>query len=117
MSGAITAEDFVTLNEKIGGYDADNNPSAARTVADMEALRIAYAAGIVTDGHQLAKTPILDLRGYDDSRIPPPQGVLGIHHVWRSFALRARLDKANGNHDNHVMWRVGNGLLPPPTSG
>src|SRR5262249_6357257 len=39
MNGAITAEEFVTLNEKIGGYDFDNNPVATRSVADMDALR------------------------------------------------------------------------------
>ena len=28
LSGAITAEEFVTLNEKIGGIDADSQPHA-----------------------------------------------------------------------------------------
>ncbi|HEX2692280.1 MAG TPA: DUF6351 family protein, partial [Kofleriaceae bacterium] len=116
LSGTITAEEFVTLNEKIGGVDFDDNFTAARTQADPEALEIAYRAGIVSDGNHLAKTAILDLRGYDDSNLPPPAGALGIHHVWRSFALRARLDAANGNHENHVMWRYGTGLLPSPAS-
>lgn len=113
--GAITAEEFVTLNEKIGGADFDDNFTSARSVGDPAALAIVYRAGLVSDGHQLAKTAILDLRGYDDSNISPPAppGALGIHHVWRSFALRARLDAANGNHTNHVMWRYGTGLLPP----
>jgi hypothetical protein len=114
-AGAITAEEFVTLNEKIGGADFDDKFTTARSAADPAALAIAYRAGLVSDGHQLAKTAILDLRGYDDSNISPPAppGALGIHHVWRSFALRARLDVANGSHANHVMWRYGTGLLPP----
>jgi uncharacterized tannase-like protein DUF6351 len=116
LAGTITAEEFVTLNEKIGGVDFDSNFTAGRTAADPDALQIAYRAGIVSDGHQLAKTPIIDIRGYDDTNIPPPVGALGIHHVWRSFALRARLDGANGNHSNHVMWRFGTGLVPPPAS-
>ncbi len=111
-SGAITAEEFVTLNESIGGTDVDNNPSVSRSAADPDALAIAYATGIVSGG-QLAKTPIIDLRGWDDSAV----GGLGIHHIWRSFALRDRLDKATGGHANHVMWRYGTGLIAPPASG
>jgi hypothetical protein len=86
-----------------------------RSQGDPEALAIAYRAGIVSDGHHLAKTAIVDVRGYDDSNIALA-GALGIHHVWRSFALRSRLDAANGNHDNHVMWRIGTGLLPAVTA-
>jgi hypothetical protein len=112
QAGAITAEEFVTLNEKIGGVDFDDNFTAARTEADRAALEIAYRAGIVSDGNHLGKTAIVDFRGYDDSNITLP-GALGIHHVWRSFALRARLDGANGNHSNHVLWRFGTGLVPP----
>jgi len=108
IAGAITPEEFVTLNESVGGVDADSNAVATRTVGDPEALAIAYRAGIVSDGHHLAKTPIIDLRGYDDN---------GIHHIWRSFALRARLDQANGNHSNHAMWRYGTGLVAPAASG
>lgn len=123
ISGAITAEEFVTLNESIGGTDADANSTAARSVADAEALAIAYRAGIVSSGKQLAKTAILDLRGYDDSTLVTPPGSIpnvtnfGIHHIWRSFSLRERLDNANGNHGNHVMWRYGSGLVASPASG
>ncbi len=104
LSGAISAEEFVTLNEKIGGTDADSNRISARTVADLPALRIAYRAGIVSSGKNLGKLPIIDSRGYDEQ---------GIHYIWRSFSERARIDAANhGNHGNQVMWRYGTGLLP-----
>ena len=103
LSGAITAEEFVTLNEKIGGMDADWNRTAARTVADTEALQIAYSAGIVSSGENLGKLPIIDSRGYDEQ---------GIHYIWRSFSERARIDAAYGDHGNQVMWRYGTGLLP-----
>ncbi|GAC1409497.1 MAG: DUF6351 family protein [Burkholderiaceae bacterium] len=122
-AGAITPEEFVTLNESIGATDADSNPSAARASGDPDALAIAYRAGIVSSGKQLAKTAIIDLRGYDDSTLVVPPGTIpfvtnfGIHHIWRSFSLRERLDKANGNHDNHVMWRYGTSLSPPAASG
>ncbi|HXM80638.1 MAG TPA: DUF6351 family protein [Burkholderiales bacterium] len=104
LAGAITPEEFVTLNEKIGGFDADSNRTAARTTADLPALDIAYRAGIVSSGANLGKLPIIDSRGYDEQ---------GIHYIWRSFAERARIDADNhGNHGNQVMWRYGTGLLP-----
>ena len=104
LAGAITPEEFVTLNEKIGGFDADSNRRADRTTADLPALDIAYRAGIVSSGKNLGKLPIIDSRGYDEQ---------GIHYIWRSFAERARIDAANdGNHGNQVMWRYGTGLLP-----
>jgi hypothetical protein len=101
---AITAEEFVTLNEKIGGVDADSNRRAARSTADLPALDIAYRAGIVSSGAHLGMLPIIDSRGWDEQ---------GIHYIWRSFAERARIDQDNGgNHGNQVMWRYGTGLLP-----
>jgi Tannase-like family of unknown function (DUF6351) len=103
FAGAITPEEFVTLNERIGGTDADSNRTTARSTADLEALNIAYRAGIVSSGANLGKLPIIDSRGWDEQ---------GIHYIWRSFAERARIDAAYGNHGNQVMWRYGTGLLP-----
>jgi len=104
LAGAITAEEFVTLNEKIGGVDTDSNRGATRTKADLPALDIAYRAGIVSSGANLGKLPIIDSRGWDEQ---------GIHYIWRSYAERARIEQANGgNHGNQVIWRYGTGLLP-----
>ena len=104
MSGAITAEEFVSLNEKVGGMDSDSNAITTRTTADAAALDIAYRAGIVASGKNLGKLPIIDSRGYDEQ---------GIHYIWRSFSERARIDAGNaGNHGNQVIWRYGSGLLP-----
>ena len=104
LAGDITPEEFVTLNQKIGGTDADSNRTLERTTADLPALAIAYKAGIVSSGKNLGKLPIIDSRGYDEQ---------GIHYIWRSFSERARIDAANnGNHGNQVMWRYGTGLLP-----
>jgi hypothetical protein len=106
---AITPEEFVTLNEKIGGVDADSNRTAARSAADLAALDIAYKSGIVSSGKNLAKLAIIDSRGWDENAITG----LGIHLIWRSFAERARIDASNANnHGNQVMWRYGTGLLP-----
>jgi hypothetical protein len=104
LSAAITAEEFVTLNEKIGGVDADSNRRPARSTADLPALDIAYRAGIVSSGAHLGMLPIIDSRGWDET---------GIHYIWRSFAERARIEADNGgNHGNQVMWRYGTALLP-----
>jgi hypothetical protein len=40
--------------------------------------------------------PILDLRGYSETS--------EIHTSFYTYASRARLDKANGNHANQVVW-------------
>ncbi len=104
LAGAGNAEEFVTLNEKAGGSDADGNRTTARSVADTAALDIAYKSGIVASGKNLGKLPIIDSRGYDEQ---------GFHYIWRSFSERARIDAANaGNHGNQVIWRYGTGLLP-----
>ncbi len=104
-AGQISAEEFVSLNEKIGGSDADMKMTAERMVADPDALRIAYQDGIIGDAKQWAKVPMIDWRGNDNSNI---------HMNWRAFAVRDRLDRVNGGHGNQVIWRYGPGLLPPP---
>lgn len=129
LSGAISGEEFVTLNEIVGGTDRDTNLTATRTVADTEALSIAYRAGIVMSGANLAKTAIVDMRGYDDSVINLPPGfagippaslqgvaLFGIHQQWRSFAIRDRLDRDGGGHGNQVMWRFGRSGFSAPAA-
>jgi hypothetical protein len=110
LSGAISAEEFVTLNEIVGGTDKDSNFQAARSVADRQALEIAYRAGIVLSGRQYAKTAVIDLRGWDDAGTSPPG--IPIHYQWRSFSIRERLDREYGDHGNQVIWWFTTGLLP-----
>lgn len=129
LAGAISAEEFVTLNELTGGVDADSNLTAARSPADTAALEIAYRAGIVMDPRQYTKTAVIDMRGYDDSLLDLPPGLVGltadqiqfrvlfgIHQHWRSFSIRDRLDKAVGDHGNHVMWRFGRSGFAAPAA-
>lgn len=104
-SGVITPSQFLDLNQKIGGYDNDGNPSTARSVADPLALRAAYQSGrIVNGGQGLGKLPIIDVRPYRDTL---PGG--DMHQKFHSFSFRERLQKANGYFDNEVIL-VG----PPP---
>jgi hypothetical protein len=122
LSGAITPEEFVAVNEAVGGSDRDSTPRAARSVADGVALQTAYRAGIVASGRQLAKTPIIDMRGWDDSNINVPPGQVAgvnpipIHHQWYSFAVRERIAREAGDAGNQALWRFAStGLTPPGT--
>jgi len=107
-AGRITVEQFLDLNEKIGGFDDDANLIPARTVADRIAVRRGYRTGRVTHGGGgLASIPIIDYRAYSDDQVneavTPPVPVGDNHLRYFSFAMRERLIKANGHADNQVM--------------
>jgi uncharacterized tannase-like protein DUF6351 len=110
-AGVITAAQFLELNERIGGYDADANIVEARSVADPVALRLAYETGrVTTGGGSLAAIPIIDWRPYLDK-------TGDIHDSFRSFVTRARLVAAHGRADNHVILRVPRDPGPGPGAG
>jgi len=101
-AGTISVAQFLDLNQNIGGLDNDDNFVPARTVADPAALQAAYQTGRVANGGVgLAQIPIIDVRHL------VPGGDLkvgGDHHLkFFSFALRARLQKANGTLGNEVL--------------
>jgi hypothetical protein len=97
--GTITMDQFLDLNEKVGGYDFDGNFKTSRTVADIPAIRAAYRSGRLTNGGGgLRDLPIIDYRAYADD---DPVG--NIHLRYHSFSIRERLKKANGDADNQVM--------------
>jgi hypothetical protein len=120
MDGVIGVEEFVTLNEVVGGSDRDSTLRAQRSVADPEALETAYRSGLVLSGKQFAKTAVIDQRGWDDSLLAAnfPLGYsspTGIHHIWYSFAVRDRLTAESDAHDarNQAVWRYSRpGLVP-----
>ncbi len=98
-AAVITKEQFLDLNEKIGGFDIDGNVVAQRMTADAEAVRAAYRTGrLASGGGGLAATPIIDYRTYYDDQ---PGG--DVHLRFHSFSTRARLEKANGHSDNMIM--------------
>ena len=98
-AGAITNEQFLDLNEKIGGFDIDGNVVAQRMTADPDAVQAAYRTGrLGSGGGGLAATPIIDYRTYYDDQ---PGG--DVHLRFHSFSTRARLEKANGYSDNMIM--------------
>ena len=97
-SGAITPEQFVSLNENAGGFDVIGNVIPQRVAADPIGIVRGYETGRVnTGGLGLASTPIIDARTYTDL----PTG--DIHTRVHSFVMRERLQRANGTAANHVM--------------
>jgi uncharacterized tannase-like protein DUF6351 len=98
-AGAITPDQFLDLNEHVGGFDADANIVPQRTIADPVAVRRAYRTGRVTNGGLgLEHVPIIDYRAYNDDAANGD-----IHVRYHSFSMRARLRKANGTASNQVM--------------
>jgi Tannase-like family of unknown function (DUF6351) len=98
-AGIITKAQFIEINKRIGGYDRDDNYVSHRTVADVHAIVEAYRSGVqLSGGGGLASVPIVDLSGTVEESAY-------YHYQWFHFAVRERLLNANGNIDNHVMWR------------
>jgi hypothetical protein len=98
-AGTITKAQFLDLNERIGGYDADANFVTARNAADAGAVRRAYQGGLLLGGGGgLASVPVFDLgTGYNEDN--------AYHYQWFHFAWRERIAQANGDARNVVMWR------------
>ncbi|HLX80605.1 MAG TPA: DUF6351 family protein [Burkholderiales bacterium] len=94
MNGLITPAQFVDLNAKVGGHDIDYNAQPQRTLADSAALFVAYRSGYLNQANNL-HVPIIDLRGTSNA---------DLHDTFHSWSMRARLDRANGNHDNQIIW-------------
>ncbi len=97
-SGVITVDEFLDLNEKMGGNDIDGNFVSARAQGDPVALKAIYASGLINaGGGGLANVPILNSRPYTDA-------IGDIHDRHRDLTIRARLQRANGRSDNQVIW-------------
>jgi hypothetical protein len=103
--GAITVEQFIDLNRRAGGHDIDGGLIDTRTVADPEALRIAFQSGRVnTTGNGMAVVPIIDARPYTD-------GTGDVHDAVNSHITRARLLAANGTSGNQIQHTYGPGIF------
>ena len=84
-AGTITFEQFVDLNQSIGGLDPDGRLQSGREAADPTAIATAYEAGRVSTGvGDQRKIPIIEVDRYDD-----PAG--SVNDRFRAFSLRDRL--------------------------
>ena len=107
QSGKLTPEQFVDLNEHVGGLSIDWGFQPDRVAADPAALTAAYRGGLISNGRNLARVPIVDIRGQDN---------VEIHADFHSYAMRARLDRVNGHHDNQVIWTGSRPLVGDPAA-
>jgi hypothetical protein len=94
-AGRITTDQFVDLNDKVGGADIDINHTPGRTAANEPALARSYRSGAVNSTNNLDRVAIIDLRGPDPG---------AFHDAYRSWAIRARLEREHGTHANQVIW-------------
>src|SRR4051794_6356452 len=95
-AGTISPDQFLDLNAKIGGVNVDFDYVPDRSVADAGALETLNRSGQIDDARQLDRVPIIDLQDWSETG--------EIHTSFHAWSLRARLDKANGQHDNQLIW-------------
>jgi hypothetical protein len=96
--GTISVEQFLDLNDRIGGIDVEGQPTTERSQADLIAIERAYATGRVnqfTGG--LTWTPIITTRQYTDFSGD-------FHDRIRDYSMRERLVAATGGTGNFVSW-------------
>jgi hypothetical protein len=101
-AGVITPEQFIELNREIGGFDADGQPVAERSVVADDLPARAYGTGRVagaSDG--LLDVPIILVNVYTDD-------VGDIHDRVRSFSLLDRLADDDGTWPATAsLWSIG----------
>lgn len=106
-AGVISVDQFLDLNEAIGGYDIDGDIVAERAAADPDVIELTYATGRVLRGDGgVLDVPIIDVDLYSDFGYD-------IHDRFRLFTIRARMANDDGSPaGNRVIWtRGGSGLL------
>jgi hypothetical protein len=95
-SGTISREQFIDLNEKVGGLSiVDARRSRQRLAGDASALRNAYRSGAFNEANNLRNVAIINLGG------PDPGIAHDYSHAW---FMRARLEREQGTLGNYVMW-------------
>jgi hypothetical protein len=96
MAGKISPAQFVDVNAKVGGRDIDYEPQPTRTLAQPLELARAYRSGAFNTASNLDQVAIIDIRGPDPG---------AFHDVYRTYALRARLEREHGTAANQLLWR------------
>jgi Tannase-like family of unknown function (DUF6351) len=99
--GQITPAQFAALNASIGSYNNNYQWQASRATPAKTGLVRAYRSGALDEATNLNQVAIIDM----------PIDVGDIHEPYRSFAIRARLQKATGQHANQLIWYT-NGATP-----
>ncbi len=93
-AGTISVDQFLDLNEKIGGYDINGQIVAGRERSTTADMRHAYRTGrVLSGGGTLRDMPIITVNLYSDA-------YGDIHDRFRLFSIRERL-KENGKVDHN----------------
>ncbi|MFM0741378.1 DUF6351 family protein [Paraburkholderia xenovorans] len=71
----ITSDQFIDLNEHVGGGDIDGNISQNRIVADATTLSNAYRSGSINVANNLGQTPIINCVGPNGTNGSLPAGI------------------------------------------
>jgi len=95
-AGQITAEQYLRMNELIGGYDINGQWQPRRMQADQGAVEITHASGRVPHGRRLGEVPVIADVTFN---------VIEEHYDFRNFVIRNRILEVYGDHDTHVIWR------------
>jgi hypothetical protein len=104
--GRLSPAQFVDFNTRIGGADIDLNITPERVVADPIALERLYRTGAINSASNLDRVAIIDLRGPDPG---------AFHDVFRTYAMRARLERNFGTAANQILWRGAAPLIGDPS--
>lgn len=105
-ANAITPQQFVDLNAKVGGLDIDSHPTAQRVAGDAGSVARAYRTGLINEANHLDEVAIINHGG-------PDPGLA--HDYAHAFWTEERLQKDQGNTDNRVMWFGPTPLIGDPS--
>jgi hypothetical protein len=98
QDGVIDVEQFLSLNEGMGGFSGDGNPQRARSIGDAVGIEALFANGLATSGlGGLASTPMIDLRRYTDD-------IIDIHTPFWSVTMHERLVRDGVDPRLHNRW-------------
>jgi hypothetical protein len=93
----ITVDQFLDVNEFVGGYDIDGTIVPERAEADEASIAVAYRTGRVTEAGPLADVPIV-LRNVDTDQLGD------IHTRVHPFSIRDRLQRDGKDDPNLLLW-------------
>lgn len=95
-AGRISVEQFLKLNESIGGYDINGRWQASRMQADPGAAEITHGSGRVPHGKGLGEVAIIADVSFN---------ITEEHYDFRTWVIRNRILAHWGDHGNHVIFR------------
>jgi hypothetical protein len=122
--GVISMAQFIDINQRIGGHDADGKIVAQRQIGDEQAIKAAYVTGRINEiGGGNANIPYIDTRTYADGD-PFLRGDpnVDVHDGYHSLIVQARMQKYNGGLGNYVWLlaaaapAIPNNAFPTPAT-